>query len=377
MAYKNKADATEYKKRYCQLNKEKLSAAASLYYTTNKESIEKKNKAYEIKNVVKRKEQAKILYDAKKVIYTVYVKTSIQDIIALVLNKHSGAVVISTEFINTRTKLNFLCSKGHSFSMLFYDVKDGHWCPTCAGIAKPSIDNIRNIVEAKFSGALITSTYKNAGSVLTVSCSKGHVFETSWSAIRDGYWCMECSGSKIKTLDGIQEDLDSRHPGAILVDTVYKNNKTKLNLVCGHGHTFKMTWNDITHDYWCSKCSEGKSEAWCRQVFQKILTIPFDKHRIYYDSINKKKFYEIDGFNQGLKLGFEYQGRQHYEYVPKFHRGNETAYIQQQEFDKRKLEYLQGLGYHIVIIPHTVNFNNLKSFIEKEIETWQRLKVSL
>jgi hypothetical protein len=47
-----------------------------------------------------------------------------------------GYVLLSTEYINSNSKLLVCCSKEHEVEMRFNDFKHGHRCITCGAIKK-------------------------------------------------------------------------------------------------------------------------------------------------------------------------------------------------------------------------------------------------
>ena len=66
---------------------------------------------------------------------------------------------------------------------------------------------------------------------------------------------------------------------------------------------------------------DSKGEIICRNYLEQRFQKRFDKARPKYmfNSITGKPL-ELDCFNKELRLACEYQGRQHYEYVPYFHK---------------------------------------------------------
>jgi hypothetical protein len=60
---------------------------------------------------------------------------------------------------------------------------------------------------------------------------------------------------------------------------------------------------------------------------------------------------ELDGYNDDLKLAFEYQGKQHYEWVPYFHK-EEKQFDDQQERDQRKYAACSARDVCLIVIPY-------------------------
>jgi len=71
------------------------------------------------------------------------------------------------------------------------------------------------------------------------------------------------------------------------------------------------------------KCSKGETE--CRRVLENYFNAPFPNKRPSY-LINPTTGHalEIDCYNESLKVGCEYHGRQHFEYTPFMHKSRES-----------------------------------------------------
>lgn len=122
------------------------------------------------------------------------------------------------------------------------------------------------------------------------------------------------------------------------------------------------------------KDSEGeiRARAFLENYFQK----PFPKIRPAFlnNEITGGKYnLEIDCFNEELKLGVEYNGRQHYEYVPFFHTSKEAFYNQKYR-DKLKGIYCKENGITLIEIPYT-ELANLENWLEKELKVKLPLQV--
>ena len=65
-------------------------------------------------------------------------------------------------------------------------------------------------------------------------------------------------------------------------------------------------------------------------------------------------------YNKDLKLAFEYNGRQHYKFIPFFHK-TYSEFLNLQENDRIKKKLCKKNGITLIIIPYTVK--DLKSYI--------------
>ena len=65
-------------------------------------------------------------------------------------------------------------------------------------------------------------------------------------------------------------------------------------------------------------------------------------------------------------MAFEYNGIQHYEYVPHFHRNGESDFLDQRERDIKKYKICREHGIELILIPNQFDHTNpdaLKLFI--------------
>ena len=249
-------------------------------------------------------------------------KNTIEDVISFIKNNHPKAKLLSTEYKNNNTKLNLICEKGHDFNITYKHLKRGVWCPTCFGNKKKTIKDVIIFINKKHSKAkVISNIYVNSISKLDLICENGHNFKISYNNIKIGQWCSECSGKKKKTIKDVIILIKKNHPEAKLLSKEYKNNNTKLNLICENGHPFMMSYDCIRNGYWCPICAGSKGEELVRKVFE-------DKFKKLFPNIKPKWLknpktnclLQLDGFCEELKLAFEYQGKQHYEYPNYYHK---------------------------------------------------------
>lgn len=115
-----------------------------------------------------------------------------------------------------------------------------------------------------------------------------------------------------------------------------------------------------------SKTSDGEARA--RSFLETYFNKPFPKARPYFlnNEVTGGKYnLEIDCFNDELKLGIEYNGKQHYEYTPFFHSSREAFYNQKYR-DKLKQIYCRDRGVDLIEIPYTET-KNLEGWLEKTL----------
>ena len=67
---------------------------------------------------------------------------------------------------------------------------------------------------------------------------------------------------------------------------------------------------------------------------------------------------ELDYYNEELKLAFEYQGLQHEQYDPFFHKKDINNFYKQQEHDRIKKEICEKKGIKLICIPSKYDYTN-------------------
>jgi len=107
-----------------------------------------------------------------------------------------GGKCVSTEYINSKSKLEFQCAEGHHWKSIANDIHQGHWCPLCAN--KKRDEKLKDTIETYFKIALekggkcLSTQYINSISKLEFECAEGHRWSTTASSVKQGSWCSKC-----------------------------------------------------------------------------------------------------------------------------------------------------------------------------------------
>lgn len=115
---------------------------------------------------------------------------------------------------------------------------------------------------------------------------------------------------------------------------------------------------------------DSKGEVECRRVLEKLFRKKFDKIRPNFLSnpvTDGNYNLEIDCYNEQLRLGVEYSGKQHYEYVPFFHR-NKEAFYNQKYRDELKRRMCKDNNIILIEVPYTVKIDDIEYFLVDELE---------
>lgn len=102
-----------------------------------------------------------------------------------------------------------------------------------------------------------------------------------------------------------------------------------------------------------------KMEPFCRSVIEDYYKKPFNKVSSAVKNPKTNRYLELDGYNQDLRVAFEYQGEQHYKYPNYFHR-SKKEFDDQLWRDHVKLEGCKVAGIILIIIPYTIEYESYK-----------------
>jgi len=111
-----------------------------------------------------------------------------------------GYTLLSKEYINNHTKLNYRCYESHEHSIDWNHWQRGHRCITCFGNIKYTIDHVRESFE-KEGYILISKEYANDCTKLDYRCSNNHIHSMIWNSWQQGHRCPTCSGQTKPTIN--------------------------------------------------------------------------------------------------------------------------------------------------------------------------------
>ncbi len=168
-----------------------------------------------------------------------------------------GYILLSDKYVNHKTKLKYICDKGHQHSIRWFVWKKGVRCPYCAGNVKLSIDKIRKAFE-KEGYILRSKEYINNNTKLKYTCPRGHNHSISWGSWHNGNRCPYCAGLNKPSIEDVKRSFESE--GFTLLSKKYINSLTKLSFICPNGHEHSVTWSDWKNaGVRCPYCS-GKAK---------------------------------------------------------------------------------------------------------------------
>lgn len=127
-------------------------------------------------------------------------------------------------------------------------------------------------------------------------------------------------------------------------------------------HYQNSVLNSMEYPNQNAKKSKGEAEvhASLERIFQK----PFYHGRPNFlkNPITKNYNLELDCYNSEIGLAVEYNGEQHYKYIPFFHQ-NKEAFKNQLYRDELKRRMCKDAGVVLIEVPYTIPIKNIESFL--------------
>lgn len=123
------------------------------------------------------------------------------------------------------------------------------------------------------------------------------------------------------------------------------------------------------------KITESIGEKICRNHLNKRLRKEFVKIKPDFlkNPITKCNL-ELDCFCEELKLALEYNGKQHYEFIPKFHKNMAELYSQKYRDEMKKRLCVEN-GIDLIEVPYTVKHVDIPIYIDACLEKLGRIKL--
>lgn len=273
------------------------------------------------------------------------------------------------------TKIKITCPEHGEFLQTCKSHLSGSGCPECKRdkmrklklrTSEKFLKEAKNIhPEYDYSKTF----YKDEHTLVVMTCPKHGDFSIYPSDfLHKGRGCQYCSGRKMNTLSFIEKSKE-KFGNKFNYDKVkYINSKTPVIITCPiHGEFTTVPQNFLRKVYGCSKCSHEATYTQFAHSMSKgeeIISKWLDYNNISYE-YNKKilRIGDLTIYPDFVinNIIIEYNGEQHYKYIPYFHKGGIIDFEKQQYRDQKLREYCKDNSIKLVEIRYDQN-------IEKELE---------
>ncbi len=97
-------------------------------------------------------------------------------------------------------------------------------------------------------------------------------------------------------------------------------------------------------------------EKLCVDIMEEILGYPAERDTTpSWLSVGTRGSQRLDGYWENINLAIEYNGMQHYEMVPFFHKGDKSKFIDQKKRDKKKRIACRKNNVDLIEIPYKID----------------------
>jgi thiol-disulfide isomerase/thioredoxin len=176
----------------------------------------------------------------------------ILDCLRAIATEHGGQC-LSRSYIDNNTKLLWQCAKGHKWEAIPNSMKQGHWCPFCAGYGK-TIQDMQQLA-AQHGGKCLSPTFEGMLTSLLWECSQGHQWKATPSHVAGSTWCPYCYG-RGQTIEDMRRLAAQR--GGECLSLAFLGAHTHLMWRCAEGHEWRAVPHSIRHGTWCPVCSKER-----------------------------------------------------------------------------------------------------------------------
>lgn len=286
--------------------------------------------------------------------------------------KRKGWMMLD-EYKNNSTKSNFKCLRcGQIVTSTFARIVSAHKRCQCV-IYEDKYQQW--VLEAKRRGGTLLTPYFIGGRQTKYlwRCKEDHQWESSVaSVIGQGSWCNECRGVRQRTFKELKDVVRER--GGTLITQKYLGSEGSYEFECNLGHYFKNRYRKIVDlGQWCGICSKGnKSEEMVRCAMEQIFGVAFPKKRPGWLKNSRNNQMELDGYNDSLKIAFEYQGIQHFKTKGFFYDSElaenkrEQLLKQRVEDDMIKVDLCKSKGVSLFILSYKDSHEDFLEIVKRQ-----------
>ena len=172
--------------------------------------------------------------------------------------KDKEATYMDGDYIDCTSPYIIKCDKGHIFESNWNKMQRGLWCKYCGGTARLTIDDVRDSIKDR-GIKLISTEYINRRTIMEWECELGHIWESDYDHVRRGQGCKVCNLDYKIDIGKIREAVENR--GWELLSDSYTSSTSKYTIRCNNGHTISLPWSSISRDVGCSYCYGNKKST--------------------------------------------------------------------------------------------------------------------
>ena len=145
----------------------------------------------------------------------------------------------------------------------------------------------------------------------------------------------------------------------------YKKNDLKIKIICPIHGVFEQLPMDHLNSSGCPKCIKNKAEEKISEWLDNNGYSNNYKRQYKFNNLKDKNLLSYDFFIPGKNLLIESNGKQHYEFYPRFHKTLHDFH-KQKHHDWLKRKYAKDNNIRLLIIPYW-EFKNIEKILKEVI----------
>jgi len=225
-------------------------------------------------------------------------------------NKYDYSLV---EYKNNKTKVKIICKKHGIFEQKPSNHLKGYNCIKCSSTILGNIFFIqmsKKIHGDKYDYSLVE--YKNNKTKVKIICKEHGMFEqTPNNHISKNQGCSMCSNNYNYTTKQFIKKSKEKHGNKYDYSLVeYKNNKTKVKIICKEHGMFEQLGGDHLKGSGCPTCKNSKGENQINLILNKN-NINFETEKRFNDCRYKNPL-PFDFYLNDYNTCIEFDGEQHF-----------------------------------------------------------------
>lgn len=271
------------------------------------------------------------------------------------------------DYITSTTPSIIICPEHGEFLKDAHHHLRGQGCPKCSRLIKgvnhrltqeQFIQKVQNI----FPEYIFTKTnYTRYVDPVIVICPKHGEFEIKAAVLTQGQGCPKCG--RENTLNSIklsEKDIIERakqiHGDKYDYSKVKYNTGNKIEIICPEHGSFYQRYDAHLSGQGCPLCKSSKGEQLIINLLEDNNIDYIPQYEIDINpSINPSGKAYIDFYLPQYNIAIEYNGTQHYKYIPYFHKGGIIDFEKQQKRDLYVKNYCEENNINLIEIKYSDN----------------------
>jgi len=272
------------------------------------------------------------------------------------------------KYVNCKTKVCIICPEHGEFWQIPNNHLKGQGCNKCAieknhrlqrKNTEDFIKNAKIVHEDKYNYSKVE--YKNNETKVCIICPEHGEFQQTPYVHLYGCGCPKCAGNIQLTTEEFIRRAKKVYKEYDYSKVEYKNNHTKVKIICPKHGEFEITPNSILSGHGCKFCGKNYriQETLLYEKLKEYFSFEEIVHSYYEKEILGKQ--EIDIYFPKYKIGVEFQGIQHFKPTDFASYGYEKAKQVYKDNCKRDLKKLNICKKNSITLLY---FSNIKEEIE-------------